>query len=150
MRLKVKKSCKFLLWGLILMAAVSVCVSNCSCASVKNENCPYEIEGNISEGEQLVFRFKVLNKSVEPVRNFLVVFSLYDGDGEPAFIDSDCVEIRLSEVIESGEIREFEIKVDDYVEGVSDGGLFVDYLFLREIVYESGNKWSDVIGRFAV
>ena len=130
---------------------ISAFLTNCSCRTAAVLKCPYEISGEMEVFNEQVsgnaFKFSFENKSEKKVKNFVVVFSLYDSDGEPCFYDRDFLEFRMCREIFPYETEEFVLPLDSFIESQSETEFFVDYVYVKEIVYED-EIFEDPFGRF--
>lgn len=130
---------------------ISAFLMNYSCKTTSDLKCPYEISGEMEIFNEKVsgnaFKFSFENKSEKIVKNFVVVFSFYDSDGEPCFYDRDFLEFRICREIFPYNAEEFVIPLDSFIESQSETEFFVDYVYAKEIVYED-EVFEDPFGRF--
>lgn len=122
------------------------------CAMFAKENVPYAIKGeftvedSVSEYELGGVDIYFYNKSDKNVRNFTVVFFLFDEDGEPFNTTKSNLVFNIEKNVETKDSIEFCLSIDDYVNSIPDESCFIDYLYVSKIVYEDGSVWTDPFG----
>lgn len=105
--------------------------------SIDNANCDFEIGG-----VNLYF----FNKKEKPIKNFTVVFFLFDEDGEPVNVNKNSLVFNVEQYVGANESIDFCLDLDDYIFFEPNDSWFIDYLYVSEIVYEDGYVWLDPFG----
>ncbi|MBQ0051618.1 MAG: hypothetical protein KBT11_06075 [Treponema sp.] len=93
--------------------------------------------------------FSVYNDSERNIYSITVSFMVYDSDGNNPFIGSNCVVSKIPAEIGPDETKEFVVNLDPYISIAPEEPYLIDFIYLREIHYEDGKKWTDRYGMFA-
>lgn len=133
-------------------ALIGIIFISISCEAFAKENVPYIASGNfvmeenIAEYEVCGVDLYFLNKSEKKVRNFTVVFYLFDEEGEPVNTTKNNIVITIDENLNPMEEINLCISLDKYMNYLPEEGYFIDYLYVSNIVYEDSSVWSDPFG----
>ena len=123
-----------------------------SCEVFPDEGNPYsvsaefEMEESSENYEICGVNISFYNHSDISVKEFVVVFFLFDEDGEPAQECSTQLCFDIEKEIESGEKFQFCLSLDSYMTVIPQSKLQVDYLYVSKIIYEDGSVWEDPYG----
>ncbi|MBP5519674.1 MAG: hypothetical protein J6X84_03740 [Treponema sp.] len=119
------------------------------------ENIPYQlnaqfvIDENSTDYQNCGVNIDFCNSSEKSVKNFEVVFYLFDRDGEPAVEYWDEISFIIENEVGLGELFSTCLSLDSYINEVPEYLLMVDYLFIRKIEYVDGSVWEDPYGLLA-
>lgn len=142
----------FLLKMILSVFFISGVIFAEGCALTKKVSVPYEVFGGMVLFDERVngssFNFSFVNKSEETVEKFILVFNLYDENGEPVFYGKDFLEIEFSEEILSGEKKNFYVSLDEYFESEAEFEYWNDFVYVKYIEFESGKVFEDAFGVF--
>jgi len=125
------------------------------CSFTPSNNVPYMVSGDFvmeeaSEDYSVCgIDLTIFNQSEKNISNFSIVFFLFDKDGEPARECSNRIAFDIQKIISSGESFNKCISLDKYMITFPEEELFVDYLYVSQIVYEDGSTWEDPYGLVA-
>ena len=135
---------------IFLIGTTALGISFCSCISTKQTVRPYNVyctnETVDFSVDDMNYIFFMENLSQKDIKEFSVVVSLYNSDGEPAFYDCDFITYSFFEKIEEGEIVELKIPLDFYFQDSNDETYFTDYFYVSKIVYSDNSVWDDPFG----
>lgn len=122
------------------------------CSAFSAERNPYSIAADFVMDEESD-EYKICgaditfyNHSLITVKEFELVFFLFNSEGEPA---SECPE-RLTFYIEKeiGPDEDFKIclNLDSFMNFIPEAPLEIDYLYVSKIVFSDGSVWEDPYG----
>ncbi len=123
-----------------------------SCSLFAKEACPYLVSGSVrlvsetGEFEAAGFDLFLMNKSEKTIKNFTLVFFLFDEDGEPISNGKSNFVISVSKELEGGNSLEACISLDPYLSEIPEYPYEVDYLYISRVEYEDGSVWEDPLG----
>lgn len=150
-KIKIKKQ---LLLFVLILGISSISISFCSCLSTKLEKCPYSAYCKFDEiefdSENMDYVFFIENLCNKEIKEFSVVLSLYNSDGEPAFYGCDFINHSFARNIPGGDILEFSIPIESYFEDYDDEVYFTDYFYVNKIVYIDNSVWEDPFGLWSL
>jgi hypothetical protein len=150
-KIKIKKQ---LLLFVLILGISSISISFCSCLSTKLEKCPYSAYCKFDEiefdAENMDYVFFIENLCNKEIKEFSVVLSLYNSDGEPAFYGCDFINHSFARNIPEGDILEFSIPIESYFEDFDDEVYFTDYFYVNKIVYADNSVWEDPFGLWSL
>lgn len=150
-KIKIKKQ---LLLFVLILGISSISISFCSCLSTKLEKCPYSAYCKFDEiefdSENMDYVFFIENLCNKEIKEFSVVLSLYNSDGEPAFYGCDFINHSFVRNIPEGDILEFSIPIESYFEDYDDEVYFTDYFYVNKIVYIDNSVWEDPFGLWSL
>lgn len=137
----------------VLLCLVTFAYSGCKVFA--RENVPYVINGNFVMEDNLA-DFEIcgvdlyfLNKSEKDVKDFTVIFFLFDEEGEPVNTTKNNLVFTVKEELGGMEDINLCLSLDKYVNYVPDNGCFIDYLYVSHITYMDESEWSDPFGLYA-
>ena len=125
-------------------------LAGCSVFSI--ERTPYSVTAEfVMEEDSPSYKicgvdFSIYNFSTESIKEFELVFFLFDSDGEPA---SECpgrLSFTIEKEIEPDEVFNICLNLDSYITSVPQSLLEIDYLYVSKIVYANGSVWEDPFG----
>lgn len=124
------------------------------CSLVAGESAPYIIDGKMvvessSKYEAAGFEFYFINKSNKQIKNFTMVFYIYDEEGNPPGLGKNNIVINVASSIKAGESLSGCVSLDSYISEIPEEPYTVDYLYVSKITYEDNSVWDDPFG-FAV
>ncbi len=108
-----------------------------SAEMVMEDSVDYEIAG---------LNLFVMNKSEKEIKNFTLVFFLFDQDGNPPEYMKNSLVLSINSQIDPGEALQTCLSLDPYVYAVPEESYIVDFLYLSKITYTDGSVWSDPYG----
>jgi len=129
-------------------------ISLCSCSLFAKDICPYIANGKVrifsetNEFEAAGLDLYFFNKSKKNVKNFTIVFFLFD-DGEPISNGRSNFVFSVSKNIDAGQSLETCISLDSYFSEIPEYPYEVDYLYISKVEYEDGTIWTDPLGLHA-
>lgn len=125
-------------------------LSGCSAFSL--ERSPYTIEADFVMDEETPL-YKICgvdlsfyNLAAETVKEFEVVFYLFDSDGEPAYECPNRLAFSIEKEIGPDEDFSICLSLDSYMSFVPQYLLEIDYLYVSRITYADGSVWVDPYG----
>ena len=86
------------------------------------------------------------NLAAETVKEFEVVFFLFDSDGEPAYECPNRLAFSIEREIGPDEDFSVCLSLDSYMTFVPQSLLEIDYLYVSRITYADGSIWVDPYG----
>ena len=96
-------------------------------------------------------KFSVWNARQSVIKRISAVFSVYkDEHGGNPFSGGNVVSATLECSIAPGECEEFEAGLDPYISETPKSPYYIDFFYLKEVLYEDGEVWSDPAGAFYV
>lgn len=93
--------------------------------------------------------FYLKNKSEKEIKNITIIFFLFDKDGEPAYECRSKISASVEKSIMPGEVSNFCMSLDQFMNSIPEDPLMLDYLYISEIQYEDDSVWSDPFGLIA-
>lgn len=88
----------------------------------------------------------IFNKTDKCIRDFTVVFYVYDADGNPPEGMKNNLVIPVEAEIEADDELSACICLDKYLTFIPEEPFQIDFLYLSKITYEDGSEWSDPFG----
>lgn len=134
----------------ILYCFMLLVFSGCSAFSL--ERSPYTINADfVMDEESSVYKIcgvelSFSNLATETVKEFEVVFFLFDSDGEPAYECPNRLAFSIEREIGSDEDFSVCLSLDSYMTFVPQSLLEIDYLYVSRITYADGSIWVDPYG----
>ena len=96
-------------------------------------------------------KFSVWNARQSEIQRISVVFSVYkDENGGNPSPGGNVVAAGLECSIAPGECEEFEACLDSYISEIPNAPYYVDFFYLKEVLYADGQLWSDPVGAYFV
>ena len=89
------------------------------------------------------------NQSDKCVKDFSIVFFLFDRDGEPARECCNRISFDIEKYIDPRESFSKCLSLDKFMNTFPEDRLWVDYLYVSRIEYEDGTFWEDPFGLVA-
>lgn len=123
----------------------------CGCSVFANNLAPYQISGKMvidSSGnyESAGLEFRFFNKSEKNVKDFTIVFFLFDDDGNPPLSGKNNIVIKINEFVDRMDYLESTVSIDKYLTLIPNEPYSVDFLYVSQINYEDGSQWNDPFG----
>ena len=134
----------------ILCCFMLLVFSGCSAFSL--ERSPYTINADfVMDEESSVYKIcgvelSFSNLATETVKEFEVVFFLFDSDGEPAYECPNRLAFSIEREIGPDEDFSVCLSLDSYMTFVPQSLLEIDYLYVSRITYADGSIWVDPYG----
>lgn len=122
------------------------------CSAFSLERSPYTINADfVMDEESSVYKIcgvelSFSNLATETVKEFEVVFFLFDSDGEPAYECPNRLAFSIEREIGSNEDFSVCLSLDSYMTFVPQSLLEIDYLYVSRITYADGSIWVDPYG----
>ena len=122
------------------------------CSAFSLERSPYTINADfVMDEESSVYKIcgvelSFSNLATETVKEFEVVFFLFDSDGEPAYECPNRLAFSIEREIGSDEDFSVCLSLDSYMTFVPQSLLEIDYLYVSRITYADGSIWVDPYG----
>lgn len=122
------------------------------CSAFSLERSPYTINADfVMDEESSVYKIcgvelSFSNLAAETVKEFEVVFFLFDSDGEPAYECPNRLAFSIEREIGSNEDFSVCLSLDSYMTFVPQSLLEIDYLYVSRITYADGSIWVDPYG----
>ena len=122
------------------------------CSAFSLERSPYTINADfVMDEESSVYKIcgvelSFSNLAAETVKEFEVVFFLFDSDGEPAYECPNRLAFSIEREIGSNEDFSVCLSLDSYMTFVPQSLLEIDYLYVSRITYTDGSIWVDPYG----
>ena len=122
------------------------------CSAFSLERSPYTINADfVMEEESSVYKIcgvelSFFNLATETVKEFEVVFFLFDSDGEPAYECPNRLAFSIEREIGPDEDFSVCLSLDSYMTFVPQSLLEIDYLYVSRITYTDGSIWVDPYG----
>lgn len=89
------------------------------------------------------------NTSDLTVKEFEIVFYLFDSDGEPASGCQNRLDFIIEKEVEPGGEFQNCLSLDSYMAVMPQSLLEIDYLYVSRILYTDGSVWEDPYGLVA-
>lgn len=94
-------------------------------------------------------KFSVWNARQSEIKGITAVFSVFkDAQGGNPFSGKNIVTADFDCTIAPGGTLQFEAALDAYISEIPETPYYIDFLYLKEVLYADGQKWSDNIGTF--
>ena len=122
------------------------------CSAFSLERSPYTINADfVMDEESSVYKIcgvelSFSNLATEIVKEFEVVFFLFDSDGEPAYECPNRLSFSIEREIGPDEDFSVCLSLDSYMTFVPQSLLEIDYLYVSRITYADGSIWVDPYG----
>ena len=122
------------------------------CSAFSLERSPYTINADfVMDEESSVYKIcgvelSFSNLATETVKEFEVVFFLFDSDGEPAYECPNRLAFSIEREIGLDEDFSVCLSLDSYMTFVPQSLLEIDYLYVSRITYADGSIWVDPYG----
>lgn len=114
-----------------------------------NAKAPYSIVGEMEinhKTEEAFLEYTFCNDSKKVVKDFTIVFYVFDSDGDVPLKNKNNIVVRIQmEVGEKEELSD-KIKLNEYLSYIPEEPFFVDYLYVSSINYIEGTLWNDPFG----
>lgn len=112
---------------------------------------PYMIEAEMRTDDCTDYQFAGLdfnfwNKGKSRVREFTMVFCMYDEEGNPLALGKSNTVITVHAFIDSGDFYESTVSLDCFFLETPEAPYQIDYLYVSRIVYDDNSVWSDPFG----
>lgn len=122
-----------------------------SCNLLGENKTPYIIDGKMvledsSKYEIAGFDFFFMNQNEKSVKNFTVVFYMFDEDGNPIGTGRNNVVLKVTADVEGGESITGCICLDPYLNEIPSDPYEIEYLYISQITYDDNSKWTDPFG----
>ena len=96
-------------------------------------------------------KFSVWNARQAEIKGITAVYSVYkDAQGGNPLCGKNIVTTDFDCTIAAGGCMQFESALDAYISEIPETPYYIDFLYLKEVVYADGQKWSDNTGTFFV
>jgi hypothetical protein len=134
------------------LLALVLCFGFISCSLFSKESAPYAVSGdfvmedNSTDYDLCGINLNVFNKAEKNIKEFTVVFFLFDKDGEPASECRSMLSFSVEKKIEAGKSFVCCISLDQYMSTIPEEPLTVDYLYVSSITFEDDSTWADPYG----
>ena len=122
------------------------------CSAFSLERSPYTINADfVMDEESSVYKIcgvelSFSNLAAETVKEFEVVFFLFDSDGEPAYECPNRLAFSIEREIGPAEDFSVCLSLDSHMTFVPQSLLEIDYLYVSRITYTDGSIWVDPYG----
>ena len=141
--MKIKKICKCIL--------LMLCFAFLSCNLLGKNNAPYIIDGKMvledsSKYEIAGFDFLFINQNEKTVKNFTVVFYMFDEEGNPIGTGRNNVVLKVTSEVQGGKSIAGCINLDSYLNEIPSEPYEIEYLYVSQITYDDNSKWTDPFG----
>lgn len=122
-----------------------------SCNLLADNIPPYIIDGEMvldasSKYEAAGLDFVFLNKSEKAIKQFTLVFYMYDEYGNPPGTGRNNIVVTVTSAVKAGEKLSGCINLDSYISEIPEIPYTIDFLYVSKIVYEDDSIWSDPFG----
>ena len=140
---------------LFILSGLLFCLCFNGCSFMPVTPVPYMVAGDFvmeeASDEYSVCGIDLLffNQSDKAVREFSIVFFLFDKDGEPARECSNRISFDIEKNVDARDSFSKCLSLDKYMNSFPDEPLWVDYLYVSRIDYEDGTFWEDPYGLVA-
>lgn len=134
---------------------ICLCTFFFGCSAFAKEKAPYIAGGDfVLDSETSDFQVAGIelyfyNRSDKAVKEFTVVFYLFDEDGEPISTGKSNIVLTVKKEIPAESAFKQSVSLDKYFLVVPDYQYSVEYLYVSSIVYEDGTTWKDPFGMMA-
>lgn len=123
-----------------------------SCGLFSRDIPPYLAKGEMvmdneaEEYEIAGLKLFFLNQSQATIKEFTLVFYMFDEDGEPVDTGRNNVVLSIEEEIAPSESIDCCLSLDKYLAYIPEVPFEIDYLYVSEIIYVDGTTWKDPLG----
>ena len=114
-----------------------------------NAKAPYSIVGEMEinqKTEEAFLEYTFCNDSKKVVKDFTIVFYVFDSDGDVPLKNKNNIVVRIQTEVGAKEELSDKIKLNEYLSYVPEEPFFVDYLYVSSINYIEGTLWNDPFG----
>ncbi|MCQ2592577.1 MAG: hypothetical protein MJ188_07295 [Treponema sp.] len=115
---------------------------------------PYLISGEMTmessaQYEVAGFDYYFLNKVNKTVKDFTMVFFLFDQEGNSPCIGSNNIVLKIEGDVPEGRSVTGCVSLDSLLTEIPEESYDIDFLYVSRISYEDGSVWSDPFGIYA-
>lgn len=114
-----------------------------------NAKAPYSIVGEMEinqKTEEAFLEYTFCNDSKKVVKDFTIVFYVFDSDGDVPLKNKNNIVVRIQTEVGAKEELSDKIKLNEYLSYIPEEPFFVDYLYVSFINYIEGTLWNDPFG----
>ena len=114
-----------------------------------NAKAPYSIVGEMEinqKTEEAFLEYTFCNDSKKVVKDFTIVFYVFDSDGDVPLKNKNNIVVRIQMEVGVKEELSDKIKLNEYLSYIPEEPFFVDYLYVSSINYIEGTLWNDPFG----
>lgn len=114
-----------------------------------NAKAPYSIVGEMEinqKTEEAFLEYTFCNDSKKVVKDFTIVFYVFDSDGDVPLKNKNNIVVRIKTEVGAKEELSDKIKLNEYLSYIPEEPFFVDYLYVSSINYIEGTLWNDPFG----
>lgn len=114
-----------------------------------NAKAPYSIVGEMEinqKTEEAFLEYTFCNDSKKVVKDFTIVFYVFDSDGDVPLKNKNNIVVRIQTEVGAKEELYDKIKLNEYLSYIPEEPFFVDYLYVSSINYIEGTLWNDPFG----
>lgn len=114
-----------------------------------NAKAPYSIVGEMEinqKTEEAFLEYTFCNDSKKVVKDFTIVFYVFDSDGYVPLKNKNNIVVRIQTEVGAKEELSDKIKLNEYLSYIPEEPFFVDYLYVSSINYIEGTLWNDPFG----
>ena len=114
-----------------------------------NAKAPYSIVGEMEinqKTEEAFLEYTFCNDSKKVVKDFTIVFYVFDSDGDVPLKNKNNIVVRILTEVGAKEELSDKIKLNEYLSYIPEEPFFVDYLYVSSINYIEGTLWNDPFG----
>jgi hypothetical protein len=114
-----------------------------------NAKAPYSIVGEMEinqKTEEAFLEYTFCNDSKKVVKDFTIVFYVFDSDGDVPLKNKNNIVVRIQMEVGAKEELSDKIKLNEYLSYIPEEPFFVDYLYVSSINYIEGTLWNDLFG----
>jgi hypothetical protein len=90
--------------------------------------------------------FYFINTNSKEISGFTLTFRLYDGDKNPVGSGDNLVIFEYSGVVASGEERQIVIPLERFIPQETGTSIVADHIFVKSVLFSTGEQWSDYFG----
>ncbi|WP_407428609.1 hypothetical protein [Treponema sp.] len=119
-------------------------------------SCPYVLsDSKISAAEdydsagKIFLDFTLKNVSKKNIISFVISCSLIDSEGKTVLENDSCFVEKICDNIPADCERDFRLALDSYFLGCQPEAYSVDFIYLREVRFENGKRWTDPYGMYS-
>ena len=122
------------------------------CTLFAKEKAPYVLTGEFvcQEGAQEYsicgVDFYLYNKAELEMKSAVIVFFLFDSDGEPIDTGRSSIKLNVKLSLQPKTSTTFCVSLDEYMNSLPEETYFIDYLYISKIEYADGSEWNDAFG----
>ena len=114
-----------------------------------NAKAPYSIVGEMEinqKTEEAFLEYTFCNDSKKVVKDFTIVFYVFDSDGDVPLKNKNNIVVRIQMEVGVKEELSDKIKLNEYLSYIPEEPFFIDYLYVSSINYIEGTLWNDPFG----